>query len=204
MRLAPSQQHTISLALSSADCAARRQEKGILQQLLLLVFAVAPHTRTAAALDSLAGVAMADCPVEWAAADGAGELAAAGSVTAAAAGDSAAATAAAVAAQAAPKVAAAAFRLFVVARRVTVALVDRPSELAFLMSADAKPFISGGRWRLLQQCTGVASGVVGSAVVMQTAPPISGHPLLVPLPLRTQWIALKSRQQGSCCLPPAC
>ncbi|KAI7838701.1 hypothetical protein COHA_007499 [Chlorella ohadii] len=142
VRLAPSQQHTISLALSSADCAARRQEKGILQQLLLLVFAVAPHTRTAAALDSLAGVAMADCPVEWAAADGAGELAAAGSVTAAAAGDSAAATAAAVAAQAAPKVAAAAFRLFVVARRVTVALVDRPSELAFLMSADAKPFIS--------------------------------------------------------------
>ena len=170
MRLGPKQQHTISVALSSADCVARRQEKGILQQLLLLVFAAAPHTRTAQALDGIAGAAVAECPADWAAI-GAGSEAAAG---AAAAGggitaDAVVAAPAAVAAAAAPAAAAAAaataapYRLFVVARRVTVALVDRPAELAFLMSADAKPFISGG-------CPGVlVVACMGPGGVLQTA-----------------------------------
>ncbi|EFN55641.1 hypothetical protein CHLNCDRAFT_133825 [Chlorella variabilis] len=60
VRLDPQQQHTISVALSSADCAARRQEKGILQQLLLLVFATPLHSRTAQALACIPGAPVAD------------------------------------------------------------------------------------------------------------------------------------------------
>lgn len=117
VRLGPQQQHTISVALSSTDCSSRAQECGILQQLLLLVFAAAPHTRTAQALADIAGVAAADCPAEWAAAG--------------------------VAAASAVAAAGPAFRLFVVARRVTVALVHRPAELASLLDAEAKPYIAG-------------------------------------------------------------
>ena len=131
VRLGPKQQHTISVALSSADCAARRQEKGILQQLLLLVFAVAPHTRTAAVLAQVEGAAVADfLPPEAAAA-----------AAAAVEGDSSAAPATAAAAAGAPA-AAAPFRLFVVARRVTAALVDCPADLASMLDAEAKPFIA--------------------------------------------------------------
>jgi hypothetical protein len=134
VRLGPKQQHTISVALSSADCAARRQEKGILQQLLLLVFAVAPHSRTAAVLAQVEGAAVADfLPPEAAAA--------AAAAAAAVEGDSSAAPATAAAAAGAPA-AAAPFRLFVVARRVTAALVDRPADLASLLDAEAKPFIA--------------------------------------------------------------
>lgn len=120
MRLGPRQQHTLTIALSSADCAARRQEKGILQQLVLLVFAAAPATSTTRALGGIAA-AVADCPADWSVPE------AAAPATAAAAG----------AARPPP------FTLFVVARRVTVALVDRPADLASLMSAEAKPYISG-------------------------------------------------------------
>lgn len=123
VRLGPGQQHTVTVALSSADCAARRQEKGVLQQLLLLVFAATPHTATARALAGIAGVAAADCPADWAAEAGG---------TGAAAG---------LASQAGPGPPP--FRLFVVARRVTAALVDRPADLAVMMSPEAKPYIAG-------------------------------------------------------------
>jgi hypothetical protein len=128
VRLGPKQQHTISVALSSADCAARRQEKGILQQLLLLVFAVAPHTHTAAVLAQVEGAAVADFPPPEGAT--------------AAALEEGGSAAPAIAAAAGVPAAAAPFRLFVVARRVTAALVDRPADLASLLDAEAKPFIA--------------------------------------------------------------
>ena len=125
VRLDPQQQHTISVALSSADCAARRQEKGILQQLLLLVFATPLHSRTAQALACIPGAPVADVSAAEA-----GEHAAAG-----VAGETGAAD---VAPPCAPT-----FRLFAVARHVTVALIDRPAELAQMLDADARPFIAG-------------------------------------------------------------
>ncbi|PRW57862.1 helicase MOV-10 [Chlorella sorokiniana] len=202
VRLGPQQQHTISVALSSADCAARRQEKGILQQLLLLVFAAAPHTRTAQALDSIVGAAVAECPVEWAAGAGweAGSVASDTASGAAGAAAAASATMAEAAAAGAPAPASAPMRLFVVARRVTVALVDRPAELAFLMSADAKPFVSERLHRLF---SGPPSASLHKAslparhllLTGQHMPEISGQ---VPQPLAH---AQQGRAMAGACVP---
>jgi hypothetical protein len=123
VRLAPKQQHTITVALSSADCAARQQESGIMQQLLLLIFAVPLGSAASQALAAIHGVAMTDVF---------GSAARAGPVLAAQAGLLAAGALAG------------SYRLFVVVRRVTVALIDRPVDLAAqLLDVDAKPFISG-------------------------------------------------------------
>ncbi len=126
------------MALSSADCAARRQERGVLQQLLLLVFAAPLRSRLAQQLGELQGVPCADVPAREvgssggsAAADAAMELA------------SEAATAAATADAPEACAPAASYRLFVVARRVTVALVDSPAELASLLDFEARPYIPG-------------------------------------------------------------
>ncbi|KAL4423314.1 hypothetical protein ABPG77_006109 [Micractinium sp. CCAP 211/92] len=136
VRLGPLQQHTVGVALSSADCAARRQERGVLQQLLLLVFAAPLRSRLAQQLGELQGVPCADVPAREvgssggsAAADAAMELA------------SEAATAAATADAPEACAPAASYRLFVVARRVTVALVDSPAELASLLDSEARPYI---------------------------------------------------------------
>lgn len=138
MRLGPGERHSITVALSSADCAARRQEKGVLQQLLLLVLATAPHTLTARALAAIGGAAVADVPADWAqpgaGAGGAADGHAAASAAAAPAGSSGGA----------PGAGPSPFRLFVVARRVTVALLDRPADLELQLSPDSKPYIAGG------------------------------------------------------------
>lgn len=153
MRLGPRQQHTITLALSSADCAARRQESGVLQQVLLLVFAAAPRTRICQALAGIEGVAAADCPLDWAA-PGPGQASAgtAGSAPGSPAAPAPAPAAAAGAAAAAGGGPPPPYRLFVVARRVTVALVHRPADLAALLSVEARPFVArewrGARWQL--------------------------------------------------------
>jgi hypothetical protein len=122
VRLDPRQRHTVTLALSAADCAARRQESGILQQLLLLVCAVPRSGLAAAALARIPGAPVAD--VEWPA----------GAESADRGGGSG------VEERLGP---AAAFRLVVVARRVTVALLDRPGDLQTLLDADARPFVAG-------------------------------------------------------------
>lgn len=132
VRLDPRQQHTITVALSSADCAAQRQENGILQQLLLLICAVPATSFLALKLGRLKGVAFTDVP---AAADAA----------AAAAAEPATEPAAAAVASAAAAAAAPGFRVFVVARRVTAALIDRPDDVAsLLLDSEAKPYIAGG------------------------------------------------------------
>ena len=141
MRLDQLQQHTISVVLSSADCAARRQERGVLQQLLLLLFAAPRHTRLARQLGQLRGLPFADFP----AAEDGGSAAGAAAAAAVQAATEAAAPAAAGAPEAAAP--AAPFRLFVVARRVTVALVDSLAELASLLDFEAQPYIPGERHR---------------------------------------------------------
>lgn len=96
-----------------------------MQQLLLLIFAVPLGSAASQALAAIHGVAMTDV---FGAAAGAGG----GPVLAAQAGLQAAGALAG------------SYRLFAVVRRVTVALIDRPADLAAqLLDVDAKPFISG-------------------------------------------------------------
>lgn len=133
----------MSVALSSADCAARRSESGLLQQLLLLVFAAAPHTATAQ-LAALSGAAVASWPLPAAASGGAG-------------------------AEAAP---APRFSLFVVARRVTVALVHRPADLQSLLDVEARPYISSAACLLPLSPACVPAG----GVLLQAAPSLPSAP----------------------------
>ena len=120
----------------------RRQEKGILQQLLLFVCAVPLHSRTAQLIGGLPGAPFADVSAAEAAADGTAGAAGQAEDT----GPGQAATQAA--APGSPGASLAqlclpVFRLFVVARRVTVSLVDRSSDLvAPMLDVEARPFIS--------------------------------------------------------------
>ncbi|KAL4430621.1 hypothetical protein ABPG75_005877 [Micractinium tetrahymenae] len=143
VRLDPLQQHTISIALSSADCAARRRECGILQQLLLLVCAAPRHSRLAQQLGELQGVPFADLPAAEPGSSGSSGSSAAPARLGGAVVEATAKAAAAAARGGAPEAAAPAapFRLFVVARRVTVALVDSPAELTSLLDFEARPYV---------------------------------------------------------------
>lgn len=143
VQLPPGVTHTLTVALSSAEGAYRTSESGLLNQLLLLVLAVPAGSPAAAQLGSLRkAVAVADVvgTTGGAAADaGASQPAESGAAGAAAragnpgvGGSSGGSSGSS----------SGGWRVFVVGRQATVALVRRAGEVRRMLDVEAKPFVS--------------------------------------------------------------
>lgn len=163
LRLPPGAAHTLTLALSTADGPHRAEESGLLQQLLLLILAVPADSRAAAWLGGVGrSIAVAEAVEQGAvAATDLGSGAAGGS-------DPHSPQQQQQQQQEAGRPAAfrtsPAYRVFVVGRQATVALVRRVGELQSLLSVEAKPFVAEALrrvfdappWAFLSQLPGEA------------------------------------------------
>ena len=188
VRLTPGQQHTITLALSAADGRHRPQEQGLLQQLLLLLLAVATGSELGRQLLLTPGVATLDVPEPVPAAAAAAAPAAAALPLA---GNSAEAALTAAGSGSGGggggrEPVAAAYRVFVVARRATAALVRRPCDLSSLLNADVAPFIPGGLLvgpvHVMEVGHGSRNCRMRTVNNLTSPPPLLPPPLLLPPP----------------------